>query len=186
MAIERYIGGGKIFFSKYNGTTYDAEVEIGEIQSATLKVDTTEADAFSKDTGISKKVDKVVTKVDSSLSFTTQNVSKENMAMAMFGSNTTENFLAGDTLPDGTVATADVSIPVILGAENTIIEGSLKFVGVNTTNGANPVLVIKHAYIKPSGDVRDYFADKHATLAFTGEIAEVNGEYFKEYFMPKA
>jgi hypothetical protein len=184
--IERYLGGGKLFFSKYNGTDYDAEVEIGEIQSANLKIDTTEAEAYSKDTGVKKKIDKVVTEINSNFSFTTQNVNKENMAMAMLGDLDTETFAIGDTLPDGTVATVEVVLPVIIGGVNPIIQGKIKCVGVNVSGKDNPVLLIHHAFVKASGDIRDYFADKHTTLSFESEITEIDGEYFKEYFMPKA
>ncbi|NOQ31516.1 MAG: hypothetical protein GQ570_10365 [Helicobacteraceae bacterium] len=186
MAIERYIGGGKLYFAKFNGVDYDTEVEIGEIQSASLKVNANYTDALSKDTGVAKKVDKVATSTDSSISFTTQNVNKENMAMAMFGDLTTETFAIGELLPDGTVATAEVTIPVIIGAQQPKVEGKLRLVGVNVTGTEDPVLLVHHAAITPSGDVRDYFADKHSTLGFDGEVMEINGEYFKEYFIPKA
>jgi len=186
MAIERYIGGGKILFGKYNGTGYDADVEIGEIQSAKLKVTPKYADASSKDTGVSKKVDKVLTGTDATLSFTTQNVNKANMAMAMLGSETTETFAIGDTLPDGTVATVQEVIPVINGGTLSKVEGKVTIVGVNVSGSDNPVLVVHHAVLTPSGDIRDYFADKHTTVGFDGEILEIDGEYFKEYFIPKA
>lgn len=186
MAIERYLGGGTIHFALWNGSLYEAEVEIGEVQSATLKITTEEADAFSKDNGIKKQVDKVVTAINSNFSFTTQNVAKENMAMAMFGDLQTETFAIGDTLPDGVVATAEIVIPVIIGGVNPIIEGKVRIVGVNVSGDNNPVLLVHHTFLKASGDVRDYFADKHTTLAFEGEIVEMNGEYFKEYLIPKA
>lgn len=44
---NRYIGGGKLFFTENKvGAT---EVEIGEVQSATLKIGVETKDAFSKD-----------------------------------------------------------------------------------------------------------------------------------------
>lgn len=183
--IERYIGGGEIYFSLFNGTDYEIKRKIGEIQSANLKISTEEADAFSKATGVKKKVDKVVTAINSNLTFTTQNVDKNNMAMGMFGNLETETFEIGDTLPDGTVATEQINIPVIIGGVNPIIEGKIEFIGVNASGKENPVLLIHHAFVKPSGDIRDYFADKHTTLGFEAEVVETNGEYFKEYFMPK-
>ena len=183
--IERYLGGGKIYFSKYNGTGYDTEVEIGEITEAKLKIDTTESEAFTRDTGVNKKVDKVVTSVSATFSFTTQNINKENLAMSMLGEVTTESFVAGDTLPDGSIAATDIILPVVKGGVSPIIEGKIKVIGENITSGSNPVLEIYHAFIKPSGDVRDYFTDKHTTLGFESDIKAVNGEYFKEYLIPK-
>jgi len=186
MVIERYIGGGKLFFSKYNGSTYEAEVEIGEIQTATLKITQSYADAYSKDSGLSKKVDKVATTTEASISFTTQNVNKANMAMAMFGTEATETFAIGATLPDGTVATVETVVDVINGATSTKIEGKIKIIGKNITGTKDPVLVVHHAVVTPSGDVRDYFADKHSIIGFDGEILETADGYFKEYFLDKA
>ena len=186
MAIERYIGGGKLFLSLYNGTTYDAEVEVGEIQSATLKISNTYADAMGKDSGIGKKVDKVATGTEATISFSTQNVNASNVAMAMFGKQTTESFASGDTLPDGTVASEDITLAVTKGGELSKIEAKIRIVAKNVSGTTNPVLVVHHAVITPSGDVRDYFADKHAVVGFDGEILEVADGYFKEYSMPKA
>ncbi|MCX6076429.1 MAG: hypothetical protein NTW78_06010 [Campylobacterales bacterium] len=185
--IERYIGGGKIFLAKWNGTLYETEVEVGEIQSATLKINPTYTDAIAKDSGIAKKVDKVVKSVDATISFTTQNVNKVNMAMAMLGSDTqTETFAIGDTLPDNTVATVETVIPVIDGVTISKIEARVRIVGVNISGSFNPVLLVHHAVITPTSDLRDFFADKHATLGFNGEVLEVAAGYFKEYHMPKA
>lgn len=187
MATERYIGGGVLHFSNWNGTTYDTEVEIGEIKGAKIKVSAKYADAMNKDAGIEKKVDKTATSTEATISFETQNVSKENMAMGMFGELTTETFAIGADLPDGTVATVETILPVILGGKVPKVEGKLRFVGVNLSGSNNPVLMVHHAVLTPSGDVRDYFADKHSTLGFNGEMLKLdNTEYFKEYFMPKA
>jgi hypothetical protein len=183
MAIERYIGGGKIHMSLYNGTDYDAEVEIGEITEAKVSITQNYAEAFSKDTGISKKVDKVATSTDAKVTFTTQNINKENLRMAMFGVVGTETFAIGDTLPDGTVAAAETTIDFIDGGKLSKIEAKLRIVGTNVTDGKNPVMMIHHAVITPTGDARDYFADNHSTLGFEGEILEIGGEYFKEYLM---
>ena len=187
MNIERYIGGGKIFLSKYNGTDYDAEVEIGEIQSGLLKISQTYVDALSRDTGIAKKVDKVATSTDATFAFSTQNMNNANLAMAMFGAAAeTETFAISDPLPDGTVATEETILPVINAATFSKFEAKIKVVGVNVSGSENPILVIHHAVITPSGDIRDYFADKHSVLSFDAEILEVADGYFKEYFMPVA
>ncbi len=181
--IKRYIGGGKLFISLYNGTDYDTEIEIGEVKEAKVSVTQNYAEAFSKDTGISKKVDKVATSTDAKVSFTTQNISKQNLAMAMFGTLETETFNAGDKLPDGTTATEATTLDVIKGATKSKIEAKLRIVGKNVTDGYSPVMLIEHAVITPADDARDYFADNHATLGFEGEILEKNGEYFKEYLL---
>jgi hypothetical protein len=108
------------------------------------------------------------------------------MALAMLGTLSTETFAIGDTLPDGTVATAEVIIPVVRGGVVPLIEGKVRIVGVNVTGTANPVLEVPMCVLTPSGDIRDYFASEHVKIAFEGEILESNGEYFKEYFIPKS
>lgn len=184
--IERYIGGGKLYISRYNGVGYDAEVEIGEIQSAKLSIKQNYADATSKDNGTAVKVDKVAISTEATLNFSTQNLSKENLAIAMYGSLTTESFAIGAKLPDGTVATAATTLSVIKGGALSKVEAKVRIVGKNLSGEFNPVLLVHHAVLMPNGDVRDYFADKHGALAFDGEIMEVNGEYFREYYIPKA
>jgi hypothetical protein len=184
--IERYVGGGKLYFTPYTNGAYGTEREIGEIKEAKLKIAPSYVDAMSRDTGFDKKVDKTLKEIASSLSFTTQNVSKENMALAMLGTLSTETFAIGDTLPDGTVATAEVIIPVVRGGVVPLIEGKVRIVGVNVTGTANPVLEVPMCVLTPSGDIRDYFASEHVKIAFEGEILESNGEYFKEYFIPKS
>lgn len=183
---ELYIGGGILYGAKFNGTDYDTEVEIGHLESANLKIDTEEVDVDSKDTGVKKRVAKFVTAITSNLTFTTKNVNKENMAIAMLGTETTETFAIGATLPDNTIATVETTLPVIIGGANPIVEMKLRFVATNIAGDFNPVLLIHHAYVKASGDVRDYFADKASTLDFDAEVVETNGEYFKEYSIPKA
>lgn len=183
--IERYVGGGKLFFTPYVNGSYDTEREIGEIKEAKLKIAPSYVDAMSRDTGFDKKVDKTLKEVASSISFTTQNVNKENMALAMLGEISTETFAIGDTLPDGTVATIETNIPVISGGVVPLIEGKVRIVGVNVTGDFNPVLEVPMCVLTPSGDVRDYFASEHVKIAFEGEVLEANGEYFKEYFIEK-
>lgn len=186
MSTQRYIGGGRLFFAKWNGSTFEAEVEIGEVSDVKLTIEPEFTKAYSKATGVSKLVETIATDVKTKLSFATQDISKENLAMSMLGAVESEDFVIGDTLPDGTVATQAISIPYIDGGKLTVLEGAFRFVGVNLTGNSNPVLKVVHAAVIPSGDARDYFAKEHAKLSFTGEPYEVNGEVFKEYQMPKA
>lgn len=174
---DRYIGGGKLFFTPVDGV----EVEIGEIQSAQLSFAVTTQDAFSKDQAMKKKVDKVVTDVSASIKFSTQKINIHNTAMSFFGEVETESFSIGDTLPDGTVAVADVDIPVIRGGKKPLIEGKLRFVG-DEDGDTKPVLVIYHASISPTGDF-GYITDSWSTLSFEGEVLETDDGFADEYRM---
>jgi len=185
--IERYIGGGTVELALWNGTDYEDFVDIGEVQTGTLKIANTYADGYSKDSGLKKLVDKVLIGTNATTSLTTQNLSKDNMAMAMFGTVETETFAIGEELPDGTTATVETELDVIKGGTVAKIEAKIRVIGVNLSGDKNPVLEIHHAFITPSGDVRDYFAEKHTTLGFDVEIVKLDTEdsHFKEYFIPK-
>jgi len=177
---DRYIGGGTLWFTPVGGTEY----EIGEVQSAEIEISTETKDAMNKDQVISKKVAKVVTSITASLKFETQITNATNTAMFMLGTETTEDFTTGDTLPDGTTATADVSIPVITAGTNPLVEGSFKFVG-DEDGDTKPVLVVPSAVVTPSGSV-GYIVDDFTKLSFSGEVLETAGVFYKEYRMTVA
>lgn len=186
--MDRYVGGGIIKFERWNGSTYEAPVEIGEASELKLSVNPKTVKAFSKSTGVKKVVQTVVSEVETKVSLKTQEVSIVNLAMGMLGTSTTKTFEIGDTLPNGTIAAAQKTIPVIEGLQSTIAEGRLTYIGKNTADPSkNPVLVIHHVALVPSGEVRDYFSDDFGKLAFEGEPyeVEVDGKQkvFEEYFM---
>lgn len=175
---DRYIGGGKLFFTPVGGTEY----EIGEVQTAEIETSSETKEALNKDQTISKTVARVVTGVKASLKFETQITNAANTAMFMLGTTSTESFLLGDTLPDGSVATADVDIPVISAGTNPLVEGSFKFVG-DEDGDTKPVLVIPNSVVTPNGGF-GYIMDDFSKLSFSGEIlADSNGVLYKEYRM---
>jgi len=178
---DRYIGGGTLFFIPKDGV----EFEIGEVQSAEIKISTDTKDAMNKDQVISKKVAKVVTGISATLDFETQIINAKNTAMFMLGTETTETFALGDTLPDGSVAGAEVDIPVLNAGTNPLIEGSFKFIG-DEDGDTKPVLVIGSAVVTPNGGF-GYIVDDFTKMSFTGEILQdANGLFYKEYRMSLA
>lgn len=175
----RYIGGGKLLFRESkDGAVF---VEIGEVQSATLKIGVETKDAFSKDTTMKKLVEKVATAINATIAFETQITNVHNTAMAMLGSVDSETFAIGDTLPDGTVATSETVIPVIEVGTRPIIEGELKFVG-DEDGAKKPVLHIFNAVITPTGDI-GYIVEDFSKLSFEGAVLETADGYAKEYRM---
>ncbi|MGB3751874.1 MAG: hypothetical protein WA945_09930 [Arcobacteraceae bacterium] len=174
---DRYIGGGKLFFTPKDGSEY----EIGEVQSAEIEISTETKDAMNKDQVINKKVAKVVTSISASIKFETQITNAANTAMFMLGSEDSETFAIGDDLPDGTTATAETVIPVITAGTNPLIEGSFKFVG-DEDGDKKPVLIVPSAVVTPSGSV-GYIVDDFTKLSFAGEILEEDGVFYKEYRM---
>lgn len=174
---DRYIGGGKVFFTPVGGTEY----EIGEVQEATLTFNVETADAYNKDQTIKKKVAKVVKGVTSSIKFTTQITNAKNTAIAMLGVEETEDYIIGDTLPDGTVATGSITIPVIRGGKKPLIEGELKFIG-DEDGDTKPVLVVYNAVLTPTSDI-GYIVEDFSKLSFEGEVMETVNGYADEYRM---
>lgn len=177
--VERYIGGGKMYYTPYANGAYGTEIEIGEVKDVKLKLTPTTKKAVSNDTSIGKTVDQAVTMVEGSLSFSTQNLNKENRAMFGLGTLTTETFSTGDTLPDGTTAAADVTYDVVQGGAQPLTEGLFRFVG-DTLRGKAPILKT-HAVVTPNAE-RGYIVDDFSKLDFSGEVLETAElGYFKEY-----
>jgi hypothetical protein len=176
---DRYIGGGKLFFKE--NKTGATEVEIGEVQSATLKIGVETKDAFSKDTTMKKLVERVATAINATISFETQITNVHNTAMAMLGTSTNETFAIGDELPDGTTATASTVVPLIKVGTKPIIEGQLKFVG-DEDGAQKPILVIFNAVITPTGDI-GYIVEDFTKLTFEGAVIETEEGYANEYRM---
>jgi hypothetical protein len=174
---NRYIGGGKLYFTSVK--TPNERVEIGEVQEATLTIGVETKDAFSKDTVMKKLVEKVATSITATLKFTTQIRNAHNTAMAMLGSKATKTFEIGDTLPNGTIATVARTIPYIKAGTTPIIEGKIEFVG-DEDGAKQAVLVVFNAVITPTGDV-GYIVEDFTTLSFEGAILETAEGYAEEY-----
>lgn len=176
---DRYIGGGKVFFIPKDST----EIEIGEVQEATISQNVEFADAFSRDTVMKTLVEKVVKSIEGSGKFSTQKVNVKNLAMFLLGNETTEDFTTGDTLPDGSTAGADVTIVKIEAGTNPVVEGALKFVG-DEDGAKKPVLVIPSVVITPSGDM-PLIADDFTNLSFDFAILKQAGseKLYDEYLM---
>lgn len=115
MAINRYIGGGKLYITPYNETTgsYGTEREIGEVKEAKININADKVEVTNHDGAFEEVVDELVRKKDLTLSFKTQNISLENLQMAFYG-----------TSGSASVATA----AVIIGAASAAVVGD--FTGI--------------------------------------------------------
>jgi hypothetical protein len=100
MALEtdHYIAGGRIYF-RLEGDTI--EKEIGDITAANLSVETTTAECLSRSNGAAEVVGEAVTRRDYNLTFTTSNVSAENLALYFYGKNSVKTYAEGDTYTNG-------------------------------------------------------------------------------------
>ncbi|WP_418180744.1 hypothetical protein ACNSOL_01355 [Aliarcobacter lanthieri] len=179
---NRYIGGGKIFFTpiKKDGTLGD-EFEIGECQTGELNFNVEKKEAFSKDRVIKQLVEQVVTNIDATFKFTTQKVNNENLVLAKMGVKEEITYAVGDTLPDGTIATSSGTYTKIKMAENPIQKGQLKFIG-DEDGDSKPVLILFSVALAPSTGF-NYFTDDFATLEFEAAVLKTDDGYGDEFWM---
>ena len=183
---DRYIAGGKLYFSQLNadGATYAAEREIGEVQDVSLQTNTDFAEAMNKDGALPVKSDKVAKSFSATLSFSTIRLNKENLAMALNATLTTEIFAIAATLPNGATAAAETTLDVIQGGENTLLKGKFRFVAEIAAGTNQPVLEIPIAVVS-SNDAVAFMSDDFASLKFDGEVLKHDTDgYFKEYLIP--
>ena len=179
---DRYIGGGKIFFSpmKKDGTL-DTEFEIGECQSGELSFNVEKKEAFSKDRSIKQMVEQIVTNIEATFKFSTQKLKTENLVLAKMGTKEEITYAIGDTLPDGTVATKAGKYTKIKMAENPIQKGKLRFEG-DEDGDSKPILLLHSVALSPASGF-NYFTDEFATLEFEAAVLKTDDGYGDEFWM---
>lgn len=184
--VERYIGGGKLYFTPYENGAYGTEIEIGEVKDFSLTISADKKEALSKDTGANVLVEEVVSAVNTSVKFSTQNVNKENTALYLLGTVSDEVFAISDELPDGTTAAVETTVPKISGGVSPQKKGKLRMVGAPLNDSAKlPVLIVYMASLTPSGD-KGYILDDFNNLGFDGKAMKTASGYFDEYLMEAA
>lgn len=182
MAIERYIAGGRVYFSRFENGAYQPEYEIGEVIEASIESSKDYAEAFNKDNGQSVLAQKVIKKEEYKLSFKTQNINADNLATALGATKETVTYAAGDTLPDGSVADADGSYVKIVAGKDGLIEGKIKFISAPLT-GKKRITEIPRAFIGVSGNL-ELITDDFASLEFEANaMQDENGQYYIEYVL---
>lgn len=149
--IRRYIGGGKVFAIMKD----KAEIELGECQNCAIEIKAETADAFNRDKSIKKLSARVVTGITGNISLTIQNISPENMAMALLGKVEDMVISSGAKLPDGTTATAETTLKRIRAGKNPIIECGFKFVG-DDDGDEKPIVIVYKTHVTPTGKLSTY------------------------------
>lgn len=91
MAQNYTLGRGMVYFSRYNAGTQDPAgyLYIGNTPEFSLTIESENLDHFSSDAGIREKDDSVPLETTRTGSFTTDNISPENVALFFFGSAST-------------------------------------------------------------------------------------------------
>jgi hypothetical protein len=132
MAQNYTLGRGKVYFSRYITGTQDpiGYLYIGNTPEFSLTIESETLDHFSSDAGIREKDDSVALETTRTGSFTTDNISAENVALFFFGSAST---LTQSAITSTPYTVADV------------VPGMFYQLGLSSSN------VVGHRKLNPSG-----------------------------------
>lgn len=181
--IERYIAGGKIYFSELVNGTYGTEFEIGELTEATIEVSREYAEAFNKDGGQKVLSEKVLKQEDYKCTFKSQNINSTNLGLALGAEVETINYIVGDELPDGSTANATGTYKRIDAGTKSVVVGRIRFVSAPLT-GKKRITELPKAHLTLSGSIA-LMSEEFATLDFEASAMKdpVTGKYYREYIM---
>lgn len=175
---DRFIGGGKIFFTPENGKRF----EFAELKKASIKIESTTKEAYDNSSSMKKQVAVVATEVKASIDFAAQKFTKDARLIAQLGKSQEKTFEIGDTLPNGAAATKKVVLDAIQAGKQPLIKGKLEFIG-DTDGDKQPIIIMDSVTIKPNGDIA-LISEDFAELGFSGQIlADDNGVFYNEYLM---
>lgn len=132
MAQNYTLGRGKVFFSRYLTGTQDPAgfLYIGNTPEFSLTIESETLDHYSSDAGIREKDDSVPLTTTRTGSFTTDNISAENVALFFFGS---ASVLTQSAITSTAYTLADV------------VPGMFYQLGISSSN------VVGHRKLNPSG-----------------------------------
>lgn len=110
------LGRGKLYFAKFLPGTQNTNGEryIGNTPALGLKFDATMLDHYDSDQGIKEKDDSITLQVNREGSFTTDNVSPENLALLFFGTTDTLS-VTGATVTGETFTAVHTGVTYQLG-----------------------------------------------------------------------
>lgn len=105
MANNYTLGKGKLYFARFlpGTTTPEGERYIGNTPEFNVTMSETKLDHFSSDSGVKQKDDSVSLQVDRTGSFTTDNISVENLALFFSGASSTVS-ITGATVTDEVIS----------------------------------------------------------------------------------
>jgi len=165
---QRLIGGGKLYFERLVDGVLQEKKEIGEVKDFKITANITTAEVEALESAVAETLDSVVIKQDYTLSFTTNQVDKDTLLLALFGKVEQKTYKQGDTLPDGTVAAADTTYNVIQGGIIDGIMGRLTFVA-DSARGKKKVAVFYKVSLSLNGDLLLQSKD-FVTIPFTAKV----------------
>jgi len=181
---QRYLGGGRLYFERLENGILQPKKEIGEVKDfkITSNIETTAVESFEGE--IPELVDEVVVKQEFNISFTTNQVDKDTLLMALFGNLTSKTYKQGDTLPDGTTAAKDTTFNVVDAAMVDEVIGRLTFV-TSAKRGRQKIAVFYRVSLQTNADIL-LQSREFVTLGFTGKVLKdptitEGSPYFRVY-----
>lgn len=170
MALEkdqRYLGGGRLYFEKKVNGVLSAKKEIGDVKEfkITTAIETIEAESESGSTP--EVVDEVVTKATYTISFSTMQVDKDTLVLALLGTLGTKQYSSGDTLPDGSTASAATTYTTIDPTQD-LVEGRVTFVS-SPKRGKKRVVIFHNVNLKFNADLL-LQSKEFVTIPFEGKV----------------
>lgn len=165
---QRFLGGGRLYFERLENGVLQAKQEIGEVKDfkVTSNISTTACEALDGDTP--DIVDEVVVQQDFQISFTTNQVDKDTLLLALFGEVTTKQYNAGDTLPDGSTAQGGETYNIIDAGLAETVEGRVTFI-TYPKRGKKKVVVFNKVALQSNGDLI-LQSKEFVTLPFSGKV----------------
>lgn len=153
--LNYFIGKGTLSFTPSGGSAR----ALGNAPTFEVVPTIEKLDHFSSMEGIKSKDRSVTVSVSGTVNIVLDEITKENLAMALFGDP--EENSAGDNAFD------------ILGTEE--IEGSLTFVGTNSVGNKFTVVVNSVSFTPSAGF--NFISEEFGEISLTGEMAKVNGSF---------
>ena len=181
---QRFLGGGKLYFERLKNGELQAKQEIGEVKDFKVSVAKETAIVDGEDCSTTVDVDEVVIKESYSISFTTNQVDKDSLLLALGGDDvTTKTFAAGETLPDGTIAQNDTTYNVV-DPKSDFVEGRLTFATCAKV-GKNKVAVFHKVKLKLDSELILSSKEK-VSIPMTGTVladtsVSEGSRYFRVY-----
>ena len=132
MAVQnRVLGRGKLYFAPFLTGTYTpgGSRYIGNTPEVSLNVSSETLDHFSSDGGIREIDDSVTVQTDRKLTFTTDDVSGDNLALFFFGSTSLQTTIAGT-----------VTDEIVLG----VVKDAYLQLGISVTNPSGVRGLVAH------------------------------------------
>lgn len=181
--VQTYIGGGVVSFEKLidDTPTYEAPVEIGLVQNFSISTSMEYAQVMDFSGSYQELYEDALQSKEISVTFTTAEVSKQTLLMALYGTEATSTAAVGDILPDGTTAAGTETITTIDAGKLNRYDGRLTFVQSPATGPVRKFTFYK-TRIKPAAELA-LMSNEYVTIDMEAAVYKTADGLFKVEFV---